>query len=498
MSSRAIRALAVVLLAGAACGQTVPATGEAKMVLDFRDVPADTMLQEVAVKLNLVILKRAAIPDKVTVLSGKAVGVKEAVGLINDGLWPMGYRMQWDVDSQTDPRYLRIVKRPTVANPAEMRVWKKVQGPVVSVPAEMPGVSTTATMKMRFANVRMSTVLEEMGRTFGFVADPADLAERRVTVTAPVALHAGEAAGLVSEMLVPGGHMLRVETVEDAKGEMRSLLHVVSARVTVPVPETVNFGFDDAPLGAVMDELAKRSGFAVVNTLDAARVTIHDTLKLDAIGTDVGPLVARLNEKLEGQGVIIQETSREAANGKKERVLAAMSIAAARKTVLAGPVEFEPEPAWERVGVDMKATMQFRYDNAMVETVLDDMAQRFGYLVMMEDAIPFRITTQVRQPSNAQDAVHLLNDCLVLMGFAAVELPATTVKGTILRVMPLADAKRHGKTGLFFDPLVAAPGSNPSTTRAASQPESMDDLIERMRARRAAETRRAATMPGGG
>jgi hypothetical protein len=344
-----------------------------------------------------------------------------------------------------------------------MRVWRQLPSVPSMVPAlsDMPGVSATATMKLQYENAPLSAVLDDMGKAFGFAADAGKLGATRVMLRAPQPLPAAEALGLVGELLAWGGgwgYKLQAEKAEDIKLETRTLVRIVEAPMRPLQPEIVDFGFDDAPLTAVMDELSRRSGFPVTNAMGHARVTIHEKLKMDPASTDVGPLVARLNEILEPQGAVIEETSRAGAGGKPEAVLAVMAIEAARKTLLAPPGMSGPVPAVEGwAGVDMNATMTFRYENATVPAIMAEMSQRFGFIAMLDFPIVARLTAQAPQPMNAAESVAMLNSLLNPIGYASVQIPAQSVKGTILRVMTTSEARVFLQVGLRAAPPATAP-----------------------------------------
>src|ERR1035437_3487281 len=60
----------------AARGQTAPAG--ATMVLDYHDVPVDTILTEVSKRLEVVVIQPQKIQDPITLESGKSVDAVEA------------------------------------------------------------------------------------------------------------------------------------------------------------------------------------------------------------------------------------------------------------------------------------------------------------------------------------------------------------------------------------------------------------------------------------
>jgi hypothetical protein len=521
---------ALLILTGVMGGQGVPPGSASRplmqrvdtMTLDYRDVPVDEVLTDLSSRLDFIVIRSERIAGTMTLVSDKPVGAWEAAALLNEALWPLGFRL-YKGPVEVEP-VLRVVRRPSAAAPGEMRVWRR---PAVAalVPLEtgaMAGISATATMKMQYASEALGTVVGDLGRTYGFVVDPGGLESIPVTLLAGQAVDAGEAVGLVSEFLAARGRRLQVNTVEDAMGDKRSLLRVLDAPVKMAPAETVTVGFDDAPLPEVLGEIGRRSGYAVTDATSGVRVTIHDTLKADAVGADVGPLVARLNEKLLTQGAVVEETSRATAEGKREAVLAAMPVAVARKTVLAAALETASPMVNENdwVGVDKDATMRFRYEIATVDSILADVASRFGFIVMKNSVISPRITARVPQPVKAGEAVGLLDDFLMPLGYTVVTYPAQSVKGTILRVVGMGVGQRFGRTGSLAVPKEGGSdaGANPASRRPELEqrlpppepeqrlspavldprlppgsldpplpPGSVDDLETRMLRRRAAE-----------
>lgn len=68
------------------------ATAGGRMVFDFRDVPADVILDAMAQNFGVVILKSGPVPGRITVSSrGQALDEDEAVNLLNGVLNPLGF-----------------------------------------------------------------------------------------------------------------------------------------------------------------------------------------------------------------------------------------------------------------------------------------------------------------------------------------------------------------------------------------------------------------------
>ncbi len=460
---------ALLSLAAALLGQIPPASTATSpappptMIFDYRDVPLDAVLTDASLRLGFILIRTEQINTKVTLTTfGKSVTTQDAASILNAAVWPLGYRLYGSQVSNGGKTILRVVRRPTTTAPGEMRVWRPVASiPVVGPPpAELPGVSATATMKLQYTIAPVARILDDLGQTFGFVIDPPGANFVRETLLVPQAVHAGEAVGLVSELLTHMGHRLEVVTVEDAKGEKKTLLRVVDLKLNLPKPEVVDFRFDNAPLGEVLAEITRRSGYAVANTIPDRKVTIHATLNLEAAGTDVGPLVAALNETLQELGYVIEETSRADADGKREPVFSVLPLEAARKIVLDPPMpQDRVRPAvkdW--TGVDMDATMSMRLTDVRVDQIISQISEKFGFIVMREIVLPYPVTIQNPQPVKVQEALDLLNAALLPMQFEVVAVPSESVKGTVLRVLTKRDAVSYRRRGTIAMP--APTGNN--------------------------------------
>ena len=90
--------------------------------------------------------------------------------------------------------------------------------------------------------------------------------------------------------------------------------------------------------------------------------------------------------------------------------------------------------------------MEFRFENATVDSVLDEMSARLGFVIEKKDSISQKISVMAPAAVNAEEAVMLLNSVLVSVGYAAVEQPAReNLDGShtrVLRVMTQGEAKK--------------------------------------------------------
>ena len=97
-----------------------------------------------------------------------------------------------------------------------------------------------------------------------------------------------------------------------------------------------------------------------------------------------------------------------------------------------------------RPGISLTNTMAFRFENVTVDRILTEMSAHFGFIITKTDSIPNRVTIEVPQPVHADEALLLLNNVLVPLGYATLE----TYTGigmdarTSLRVAGLAEVKK--------------------------------------------------------
>jgi type II secretory pathway component GspD/PulD (secretin) len=92
-------------------------------------------------------------------------------------------------------------------------------------------------------------------------------------------------------------------------------------------------------------------------------------------------------------------------------------------------------------------TMSFKFENASIDTVLDEMSARLGFVIQRTVVVNGKISITAPQPVNADEAITLLNSLLVPLGYGAVEKPAQEQAdgrmARVLRVLTLADAKKE-------------------------------------------------------
>ena len=95
----------------------------------------------------------------------------------------------------------------------------------------------------------------------------------------------------------------------------------------------------------------------------------------------------------------------------------------------------------------LTGTMKFQFENASLDTVLDEMSARLGFVIQRTVTLNGKISITAPQPVNADEAITLLNSLLVPLGYGAVEKPAQEQadgrKARVLRVMPWAEAKKE-------------------------------------------------------
>ncbi len=92
-------------------------------------------------------------------------------------------------------------------------------------------------------------------------------------------------------------------------------------------------------------------------------------------------------------------------------------------------------------------TMVFQFENASIDTVLDEMSARLGFVIQKTVTLTGQISVTAPKAVNADEAIILLNSLLVPLGYGAVERPAMKMAdGTtarVLRVMTWAQAKKE-------------------------------------------------------
>jgi type II secretory pathway component GspD/PulD (secretin) len=97
-----------------------------------------------------------------------------------------------------------------------------------------------------------------------------------------------------------------------------------------------------------------------------------------------------------------------------------------------------------RPGISQTATMRFNFENATVDRVLQEVSERFGFIVIKTQNLPNLVTIRMTNPVHADEAVHLVNDFLIPLGYAALETRAGEGADakTCLRIVQLAEVKR--------------------------------------------------------
>jgi hypothetical protein len=92
-------------------------------------------------------------------------------------------------------------------------------------------------------------------------------------------------------------------------------------------------------------------------------------------------------------------------------------------------------------------TMSFKFENASIDTVLDEMAVRLGIVVQKTVTLSGTVSITAPKPVDADGAMTLLNSLLVPLGYAAVERPEQEQEdgrmARVLRVMTWEKAKKE-------------------------------------------------------
>jgi biotin carboxyl carrier protein len=118
--------------------------------------------------------------------------------------------------------------------------------------------------------------------------------------------------------------------------------------------------------------------------------------------------------------------------------------AAAQEALAATTSQAEVRAAAGRPGISLTDTLIFQFEDVTVDRVLAEMSARFGFVITKTVTIPQRVTIKVPRPLHADEALRLLNDVLVPLGYATLE--THTGEGaegkTSLRVAGLAEVKK--------------------------------------------------------
>jgi type II secretory pathway component GspD/PulD (secretin) len=96
-----------------------------------------------------------------------------------------------------------------------------------------------------------------------------------------------------------------------------------------------------------------------------------------------------------------------------------------------------------RPGINPTARMNFRFQAATIDEILNEMSQRFGFIIVQSVNISQRITINVPNPVDADDAVRLINSALYSLQYGMIETRTGTgdEAKTVLRVVPLIDRR---------------------------------------------------------
>lgn len=245
-------------VAGSGGAASAPAPAERTMVLDYHDVTLEKVLTDTAQRLDIVFIQEHRFPEPVTIVSGGPVKMDEALGLVNEAVWPLGSRLMKANTSASIPKVVVRILPWRAAVAGDMRIWhwSAPQLPARKTAADFPGVAETATLSLDMSD-RLGAILDAMATKWGFAVEKSDLLQRPMTVIAPTPLTAWQAVNLVNDLLSLKGYELEMTAAPAGK----FVLAVTQAKpfVKPPVPE-VFFKFENAPLDAVLAELSKQSG----------------------------------------------------------------------------------------------------------------------------------------------------------------------------------------------------------------------------------------------
>jgi len=136
------------------------------------------------------------------------------------------------------------------------------------------------------------------------------------------------------------------------------------------------------------------------------------------------------------------------------------------------------------VGIDPTKTMEFVFNDMPVSTILTNMSERLGFVIINTGALPTaRVTIQNRKPVNAEEAVKLFNEILVPMGYVALQTntppdPVTGAGGsTILRVVTLGEGKKAQIPVIRGSDPASIPLSDDLRTQIKQMGQIMEDSL---------------------
>jgi hypothetical protein len=92
-------------------------------------------------------------------------------------------------------------------------------------------------------------------------------------------------------------------------------------------------------------------------------------------------------------------------------------------------------------------TMRFKFENASIDTVLDEMSARLGFVIQKTVTLSGTVSITAPKPVDADGAITMLNSLLVPLGYAAIERPEQEQEdgrmARVLRVMTWDKAKKE-------------------------------------------------------
>ncbi len=125
--------------------------------------------------------------------------------------------------------------------------------------------------------------------------------------------------------------------------------------------------------------------------------------------------------------------------GSIDDIAARMAARRAAQTNPTAPITIAPATS-----IPPTSTMSMNYENAPVDIIMKDMARAFGFIIVVNTALPQRVTVHVPNSINADEAVGILNSMLLTQGYGTIS--SKTDSGpqakTILRVATVLEVKK--------------------------------------------------------
>jgi hypothetical protein len=204
------------------------------------------------------------------------------------------------------------------------------------------------------------------------------------------------------------------------------------AKDAAEVPESVlRPSYNNVPADTILNDIAREFGLVILKDepLDV-RVSVRMPER-----ADIGHAVAALKESLIPRGFTLQPGDAVGRIWKVTRATRQDELALAAAKRVGEPATLKPR----------SNTMKSQFVDTPIDAILDEMAATLGIEIDRAAPVPGRITVNVPNPVNAEEAMHLLNALLAPFGYTSMELERYAADGTprlAVRVWSIEDAKK--------------------------------------------------------